>query len=66
MNQIVYIAKRNPELIQLLEMHNQFKTITQYGDVSVYFATFFLILVDKNSKIVFFKRLIMEINGNNF
>lgn len=32
MNQIVYVAKRNPELIQLLEMHNQFKTISQYGD----------------------------------
>lgn len=32
LNQIVYVAKRNPELIQLLEMHNQFKTISQYGD----------------------------------
>lgn len=31
LNQIVNVAKRNPELIQLLEMHNQFKTISQYG-----------------------------------
>lgn len=36
LNQIVNVAKRNPELIQLLEMHNQFKTISQYGgDVRV-------------------------------
>ena len=30
---IINVAKRNPELIQLLEMHNQFRTISQYGDV---------------------------------
>jgi len=29
---IINVAKRNPELIQLLEMHNQFRTISQYGD----------------------------------
>ena len=27
LNQIVYVAKRNPELIQLLEMHNQLKIL---------------------------------------
>ncbi|CAF0718384.1 unnamed protein product [Brachionus calyciflorus] len=32
LTQIVNTAKRNPELIQLLEMHNQFKSISQYGD----------------------------------
>jgi hypothetical protein len=42
LTQIINVAKRNPELIQLLEMHNQFKTISQYGDVS--FIRFFRVL----------------------
>lgn len=32
LTRIINVAKRNPELIQLLEMHNQFRTISQYGD----------------------------------
>lgn len=32
LTKIINVAKRNPELIQLLEMHNQFRTISQYGD----------------------------------
>jgi len=32
LTQIINTAKRSPELIQLLEMHNQFTTVTQYGE----------------------------------
>lgn len=35
LTKIINVAKRNPELIQLLEMHNQFRTISQYGDVRI-------------------------------
>lgn len=46
LTQIINTAKRSPELIQLLEMHNQFTTVTQYGEVIILF--YFWICVSDN------------------